>query len=273
MMMFRTEFRGLVTTLQQDLQAVATRHFNDIRGTLDIVRSENVAEESEKDLPFRDLVARETSRLQTEMKQIIRTSVGNTCTSLMSVGGSISNATPSARIHSPPRPLDPAGRETEGERTARLAFETDHPNGVTHLSTSGEGRRCAWEALIGSFAAKFPRLERPSQRDFDRVLKRLARVNPDFRMHNRNMFRIDQMASVLFEWALERHQLNIQLGCVMPHPRQGEGRYFAVLVSLEDSVEVDHRLWVFNNDCRDSEWEGAHFEGLADAGGRVPRRK
>lgn len=39
-----------------------------------------------------------------------------------------------------------------------------------------------------------------------------------------------------------------------------------MLVPLGSEVELDERLWVYNDDCRDDEWEGAHFEGLADAG-------
>lgn len=260
MRMFRRQFRTFIHGLQHELQVIATAHFEDIRGTLDIVRSEHVAEESERDPQFRDRVAKETGRLQDEMRRVKMTSIERGTP----FGSRATTGPPSSvrMLSSPPRPLNPDGQETEGERSARLAFEADHPDGVVHLPTSGEGRRCAWEALIGSFAAKFPHLEPPRQLDLDRSFKRLARDHPNFGMSNRNMFRVDQMASSLFEWARGRHRLSVQLGCLVPHPQR---KYFPVLVPLADGVEVDARLWVYNNDCRDDEWEGAHFEGLADA--------
>lgn len=187
------KFRALMGNLEHELQTIATAHFDDIRGALDIVRSENVAEKSERDLEFRHRVAQETRSLQEEMKRIKMTSIERSTS--LEMRSCVGSPSPARILTTPPRQLDPERRETEGERHARLVFESDYPNGVIHLTTSGEGRRCAWEALIGSFAAKFPHCERPSEADFDMGFEKRARDHPTFGMDNQNIFRVDQMAT------------------------------------------------------------------------------
>lgn len=72
---FRNVLRGFreslhldADNLQQILSEVVSVHLEGIRGTLDLVREENVAEESERDPGFRNRVAVELERARTLMR-------------------------------------------------------------------------------------------------------------------------------------------------------------------------------------------------------------
>ena len=54
---FRDGFRDLVAALQTDIQAAVAADLDVIKGTLDMVRNENVALQSEEDVAFRARVA------------------------------------------------------------------------------------------------------------------------------------------------------------------------------------------------------------------------
>ncbi len=56
---FKDGFRTLAERLQSDVQAAVATHLSVITYTLNIVRNENVALESERDPEFRDRVERE----------------------------------------------------------------------------------------------------------------------------------------------------------------------------------------------------------------------
>jgi hypothetical protein len=53
MKQFRKNLNDLADGLQNDIAAAVETHLNVVRGTLDIVRSEHVASESEQDPEFR----------------------------------------------------------------------------------------------------------------------------------------------------------------------------------------------------------------------------
>lgn len=67
---FQRAFHALAADLQQEIENVTTTHINVIHGTLDMVRSENVAQESERDPGFRDRVANEVAKIQVEIRRI-----------------------------------------------------------------------------------------------------------------------------------------------------------------------------------------------------------
>jgi phage-related protein len=50
---FRRRFNGLAEGLQSDMQATVATHLEIIRSTFDMIRSENVASESEQNPEFR----------------------------------------------------------------------------------------------------------------------------------------------------------------------------------------------------------------------------
>lgn len=64
----KSSFRELVNTLQTDVEASITESLQVVRGTLDMIRSENVALESEKDPGFR-------TRVDAELKAVIEAMV------------------------------------------------------------------------------------------------------------------------------------------------------------------------------------------------------
>lgn len=56
--------------LQNDINEVVSTHVEVIRDTLDLIRNENVAEESERDPAFRAHVVEEIAIIQREMTRI-----------------------------------------------------------------------------------------------------------------------------------------------------------------------------------------------------------
>lgn len=70
MQRFRDGFRHLATGFQRDIQAKVEEQLGVIAGTLDIIRNENVAEESEREPEFRERVAEWVESATTELQQI-----------------------------------------------------------------------------------------------------------------------------------------------------------------------------------------------------------
>jgi hypothetical protein len=59
--------------LQQSLNAAIVSYLNVVRGTLDLVRSENVAQESERDIAFRGRVSEGVAAAQEETQRLRET--------------------------------------------------------------------------------------------------------------------------------------------------------------------------------------------------------
>lgn len=64
---FRERLHRHADELQQDLAETVSIHLDGVRGTLDLVRQQNVAEESERDPVFRNRVAVEVERVRRAM--------------------------------------------------------------------------------------------------------------------------------------------------------------------------------------------------------------
>jgi hypothetical protein len=73
---FKRKFEELASQLETDARASVEEHLDSIDGTLDMVRSENVALESERDPVFRARVGDEIDRLNEAMDRILA-AVGN----------------------------------------------------------------------------------------------------------------------------------------------------------------------------------------------------
>jgi hypothetical protein len=73
---FKRKFGELATQLEADLLSLVDEHLDAIDNTLDMVRSENVALESERNPVFRARVGDEISDLKEEMDRVLAT-VGN----------------------------------------------------------------------------------------------------------------------------------------------------------------------------------------------------
>ena len=67
---FRNEFGDLATAFQAQVKAAVREHLDVVTGTLDILRSENVALESERDPEFRRRVGSELRRAREVMGRI-----------------------------------------------------------------------------------------------------------------------------------------------------------------------------------------------------------
>lgn len=61
---FKDRFNLRADNLQQVLAETVSMHLDGVRATLDLVRQENVAEESERDPEFRSRVAVEVARVR-----------------------------------------------------------------------------------------------------------------------------------------------------------------------------------------------------------------
>ena len=68
--MFRNRFRTLTEELQSDIQVAIVTHLSIITNTLDIVRNENIAIESERDPEFRRRVERKVETVKREIRRI-----------------------------------------------------------------------------------------------------------------------------------------------------------------------------------------------------------
>ena len=67
----RNEFQNLSSQLQTDIQDRLNERLDVIGGILDIIRSDNVAEESERDPEFRARVDREIQHVKTTMNEVL----------------------------------------------------------------------------------------------------------------------------------------------------------------------------------------------------------
>jgi hypothetical protein len=67
---FKNRFRVLVENLQSDIQATVATHLSVITNTLDIVRNENVALESERDPEFRRRVETKVEAVIEEVRRL-----------------------------------------------------------------------------------------------------------------------------------------------------------------------------------------------------------
>ena len=67
---FRNQFRTLAERFQSDVEAAAATHLFFITNTLDIIRNENVALESERDPEFRCGVEREVRAVKYEIRRL-----------------------------------------------------------------------------------------------------------------------------------------------------------------------------------------------------------
>lgn len=65
---FRQRLYRHADKLQQDLAETVSEHLDGVRGTLDLVRQQHVAEESERDPEFRNRVALEVERIREVMR-------------------------------------------------------------------------------------------------------------------------------------------------------------------------------------------------------------
>jgi len=67
----RTEFGNLSTQLQTEIQDRLNERLDVIAGILDILRSDNVAEESERDPEFRARVDEEIQSVKRAMEEVL----------------------------------------------------------------------------------------------------------------------------------------------------------------------------------------------------------
>ena len=67
----RNEFQNLSSQLQTDIQDRLNERLDVIGGILDIIRSDNVAEESERDPEFRARVDREVQSVKRAMEEVL----------------------------------------------------------------------------------------------------------------------------------------------------------------------------------------------------------
>ncbi|KAK3331432.1 hypothetical protein B0H66DRAFT_546532 [Apodospora peruviana] len=77
MQRFRNEFRSLSTKLETDIQNKLNKRLDIITEILDIIRSDNVAEESERDPEFRARVDGEIQNVKTAMQEVLAVVRGN----------------------------------------------------------------------------------------------------------------------------------------------------------------------------------------------------
>lgn len=172
----------------------------------------------------------------------------------------------SAAVHSQqPQPEAP---ETQGERHARRHFESDFTSAPTRTHTSSRGSLCAWEALVRSWDHLRSRIvanggntmDAITPAELDQAFLRARRRGPEFEMGKTDRFRVDQMAAAITHLLLERFNIRVQMGYVVPHRGQ---EYFAVLVPWNDDLgDPNFRLWVYNSNVAAEDWRDAHFEGL-----------
>lgn len=151
--------------------------------------------------------------------------------------------------------------ETAAARRARADFRKDFPTGAKPISTSGEGRQCAWRALVASWNAQRGRRYRDiTLKELTKHFEGLRDQSPSLGdlMENTHTYRVDQMALNIQDFALETFGVTVQMGYI--YPKDGVQR--EVLVPIADGLKVNFRLWVSNNNIEDDDWTNAHFEGL-----------
>lgn len=69
MMEWRVKFNSLADELQSNMQATVGVHLRVVKETLDMIRSENVALESERNPEFRSRVAREIQNADAQVQR------------------------------------------------------------------------------------------------------------------------------------------------------------------------------------------------------------
>lgn len=237
MRVFKERFQALVVHTQREAQVSVQAHLDVLKVTFDMLRNENVALESERDSIFRNRVANSVTSVQAGIKRIQAT---------------IASFQPTS--------------EMNGERRAMLAFAKDFPFGFHRIPTPSNGRRCAWEALTRSWSDLRRQIEFRSgvllgeitTNELDDIYAGLVNGNnQEFDMGNTSMFRADQMGLVITSLVQQRFGIDVQLGYI--HPYRGQ-RAFPVLTP--HPREPDYRLWVYNNNLDEAEWDAAHFEGI-----------
>ena len=67
---FQKTFDDLAESLQSDIEGEIEKHLGHLGETLDIIRSENVLQESEQDLEFRDRVEAQVTLANRGIQQI-----------------------------------------------------------------------------------------------------------------------------------------------------------------------------------------------------------
>lgn len=67
---FRNRYKVLADTLQADMEIAVRTHLDVVRGTLDMIRSENIALESEQDPEFRRRVETAVETAQDDIRRI-----------------------------------------------------------------------------------------------------------------------------------------------------------------------------------------------------------
>jgi hypothetical protein len=67
---FRNRFKVLANDLQTDIEAAVETHLDVVQRTLDIIRSENAASESEQDPAFRGRVEAEIGTAKDDIRRI-----------------------------------------------------------------------------------------------------------------------------------------------------------------------------------------------------------
>ena len=67
---FVRRFKELVEELEREVKKVALEHLHVIQGTLDIIRNENAASESETDPGFRQRIREEISAARSELDRV-----------------------------------------------------------------------------------------------------------------------------------------------------------------------------------------------------------
>jgi len=65
---FKSNFGELATQLESDVMVSVQEYLEDIENTLDMIRSENVVQESERDPEFKARVAQEADELENTME-------------------------------------------------------------------------------------------------------------------------------------------------------------------------------------------------------------
>jgi len=68
---FRNTFRDLAVEFQRDIQARIEEQLDLIKGILDIIRSENISEEGEREPEFRERIAAWVESATAEMQEIL----------------------------------------------------------------------------------------------------------------------------------------------------------------------------------------------------------
>lgn len=76
MQKLHTEFRAIAQATQDDLSAAVRRYLEEVHASMDLVRDENTAIESQRDLAFRRRVNHAVEAAQETMRNITSRNVG-----------------------------------------------------------------------------------------------------------------------------------------------------------------------------------------------------